>query len=154
MQGPAVLTVERRLTDSPKSRWNRSNASEEPQERFVVKVNGHVLAECKSHEDVRDFIEQWEAQAKSFRSGYKIHPDPIAIAPQRRSLRNTAAGKLLQDDPWAAEAYGVAALRSLIDTHGWTEDQVRQLCDYAIDRDFEAWQQRRNLPPRREAAPR
>ncbi|MEO1132225.1 MAG: hypothetical protein AAFX40_05895 [Cyanobacteria bacterium J06639_1] len=153
MPNPAVLTVERRLNDPPRGWWNR-NRSAEQQECFVIKVNGNVLAECKTYDDARDFIQQWEVQAKTFRSGYKIHAEPLALASPRRSIHQTAAGQLLQDDPWAAEAYGVAALRSLLDAHGWTEAQVRQLCEYAIAEEFEAWQQRQNLPPRREAARR
>lgn len=148
---PAVLTVERVLSQSPARWWHFSTAGE-PQERFVIKINGNVAAECQTYADVQDFIQQWEVQAQQFRSGYDIHPEPVVVQPQRRSLHRTAAGKLLQDDPWAAEAYGVAALRSLLDSHGWTEAQVRQLCDYAIAADFDAWQERRNLPPRREVA--
>ncbi|MEM9153709.1 MAG: hypothetical protein AAGB13_01555 [Cyanobacteria bacterium P01_F01_bin.33] len=155
MPGPTVLTVEHIVSDpSAPSGWWQQARSAASLERFIIKVNGNVVAECKTYADAQDFMQQWEEQARHFRSGYEIHPDPIAVTPSRRSLHRTAAGQLLQDDPWAAEAYGVAALRSLLDSHGWTEAQVRQLCDYAISADFEAWQQRRHLPHRREVTPR
>ncbi|WP_017326555.1 hypothetical protein [Synechococcus sp. PCC 7336] len=120
-------------------------------ERCAVKVNGNLLAECKNYADAEDFIAQWELGARGFKSGYEIRRQPIPAVRKRQPLRRTAAGKLLQDDALAAETYAIAAVRALLDRHGWSSEQVRQLCEYAIAEDYRALEERRHLPPLREA---
>ena len=120
-----------------------------PDERFAVKVNGALLAECRSPEDVDDFIDQWEQGAQTFRNGYEIRRTPVPATSKPMSVKSTAAGKLLQEDAFAAETYLIAAVRSLIDNHHWSQEHVRILCEYASQADFDAIQRRQQLPPLR-----
>ena len=122
-----------------------------PDERFAVKVNGTLLAECSSSEDVDDFIEQWERGARTFRHGYDIRRTPVPATSKPASVKATAAGKLLQEDALAAETYLIASVRSLIENHHWSQEQVQTLCEHALQPDFEAIQRRQQLPPLRPA---
>ena len=118
-----------------------------PDERFAVKVNGTLLAECKNSADVDDFIHQWERGAQTFRYGYDIQRTPVPATSKPTSVKATAAGKLLQEDAFAAETYVIAAVRSLIDNHHWSQEQVQTLCEYALHADFDAIKKRQQLPP-------
>lgn len=120
-----------------------------PDKRFAVKVNGTLLAECRNDADVDDFINQWERGAQTFRHGYEIRRTPVPATSKPTSVKATAAGKLLQDDAFAAETYVIAAVRSLIDNHHWSQEQVQTLCNYALKADFDAIKQRQQLPPLR-----
>ncbi len=124
-----------------------------PDDRFAVKVNGTLLAECRNADDVDDFIEQWERGARTFRYGYDIRRTPVPATSKPTSVKSTAAGKLLQEDAVAAETYLIASVRSLIDNHHWSQEQVQTLCEYALQSDFEAIKRRQQLPPLR-AVPR
>ncbi len=122
-----------------------------PDGRFAVNLNGALLTECRSYVDVEDFIEQWEVSAKTFRHGYEIRRQPIPAVRKRKSPRSTAAGKLLEDDALAAESYLTTSIHSLLNNHGWTEQQVRTLCEYVLIENYSAIQERRELPPVRTA---
>ncbi|MEM9567956.1 MAG: hypothetical protein AAF974_06570 [Cyanobacteria bacterium P01_E01_bin.34] len=124
-----------------------------PDDRFAVKVNGTLLAECHSADDVDDFIEQWERGARTFRYGYEIRRTPVPATAKPTSVKSTAAGKLLQEDAFAAETYLIASVRSLIDNHLWSQEQVQTLCGYALQANFDAIKRRQHLPPLN-AAPR
>lgn len=117
-----------------------------PDSDYAVKVNGALVTECKSFTDVEDFIDRWKVGAATFRHGYEIRGTPIPAVRKRNSPQRTAAGKLLQDDALAAETYLASAAQSLVNNHGWTDAQVLALCAYALQNDYGAIKERKQLP--------